>query len=129
MVTQSRIIDCLKMYKISNEVIKFIKNTMENWRVELTARGKRLTKMKIQRGIFQRDALSPLLFVIAMPINHILRKCTGEYKLTKYPKQINNIKYMDDIKLLAKNKKSIGNPVYLYCISPLSVFTGSEDIQ
>ena len=41
-VAQSWIINCLKMYKISSEVIKFIGNTMENWRVELTARGKKL---------------------------------------------------------------------------------------
>ena len=32
-VPQSWIIDCLKMYKISDEVINFIENTMENWRV------------------------------------------------------------------------------------------------
>ena len=43
MVPQTRIIDCLKMYKISSEVIKLIENTMENWRVELTRGGKSLT--------------------------------------------------------------------------------------
>ena len=42
MVPQSWIINCLKMYYISSEVIKFIKNTMENWRVELVAREKSL---------------------------------------------------------------------------------------
>ena len=48
MVPQSQIIDCLKMYIISGEVIKFIKYTMENWRVELTTEGKSLTEVKIQ---------------------------------------------------------------------------------
>ena len=52
MVPQSWIIDCFKMYKIFGEVIKFVKNTMENWRVELTAREKALTEVEIQRGIF-----------------------------------------------------------------------------
>ena len=52
MVPQSWIIDCLKMYKISGEIIKFIENTMENWRVEQVAEGKSLTEVKIQRGIF-----------------------------------------------------------------------------
>ena len=57
---------------------------MKNWKVELTARVKTLAEVKIQRGIFQRDALSPLLFVITMmPSNHILRKCTDSYKLSK----------------------------------------------
>ena len=49
--------NCLKMYKISGEIIKFIKNTMENWIVELTIEGKSLTEVNIQRKIFQGDAL------------------------------------------------------------------------
>ena len=72
------------MYKISDKVIKFIEETMKNWRVELTAGGKNFAEVKIQKGIFQGDALSSLLFVITiMSLNHILRKCSGGYKLTK----------------------------------------------
>ena len=69
----SRIIKSRKMYKISDEVINFIEKTMKTWRVELTAgRRRRLAEAKIQRGIFQGDALSPLSFIIAMmPLNHI----------------------------------------------------------
>ena len=37
MVSQSWIINCLKMYKISHEVIEFIEKTKKTWRVELTA--------------------------------------------------------------------------------------------
>ena len=40
MVQQSWIINCLKMYKISDEVINFIEKTMNTWRVELTTGGK-----------------------------------------------------------------------------------------
>ena len=66
------------------------------------------TVVKIQRGIFQGDTLSPLLFVIAMmPFNHIHDKCTGGYKLTKVQENINRQKYMDDIKLFAKNEKEL----------------------
>ena len=54
------------MNKISQEVINFIEKTMKTWRVELTAGGRRLAEAKIQRSIFQGDALSPLLFIIAM---------------------------------------------------------------
>ena len=54
------------MYMISGEVIKFIENAMKNWRVELTAKGKNLTEVKIQKGVLSGDVLSPLLFVIAM---------------------------------------------------------------
>ena len=61
---------------------------------------KNLIKVKILSGIFQRDALSPLLFVIAMlPLTCILRKCTGGYKFTKSQEKICRHMYMDDINL------------------------------
>ena len=83
MVPHSWIINSLKMYKISDEVINFIDKTMKTWRVKLTAGGRRLAEPNIQRRIFQGDALSPLLFIIAMmPLNHILRKCTAGCKLS-----------------------------------------------
>ena len=83
MLPQSWILHCLKMYKISHEVINFIEQTMNTWRVELTAGGRNTADTKIQRGIFQGDALSPLRFIITMmPLNHILRKCTAGYKLS-----------------------------------------------
>ena len=82
MVPKSWIIYRLKMYKISDEVINFIEKIRKTWRVELTAGGKNLAETKIQRGIFQGDALSPLLLIIAMmPLNHTLRKCTADTNL------------------------------------------------
>ena len=53
-----------------------------------------------------------------MPLNHILRKYTGGCKLTKSQEKINHQKYMDDIKLFAKNETRIGN-----------LNTGSENIR
>ena len=89
------------MYKISDK-------TMKTWRVELTAGGRILAEAKIQRGIFQGDALSPLLFIIAMMLfNYILRKCTAGYKLSQSQEKINHPMYIDDIKLFAKNEKEL----------------------
>ena len=81
---------------------------MKNWRVELTAGGKSLAETKFQRGIFQGDARSPLLFIITMmPVNHILRKCTARYKLSRSQAKVNRLMYMDGIKLFAKNEKEL----------------------
>ena len=104
MVPKMWILHCLKMYKISHEVIKLVEQTMKTCRVELTAGGRSIAETKIQRGIFKGDALSPLLFIIAMmPLNHILRKCAAGYKLSRSQEKINHLMNMDDIKLFAKN--------------------------
>ena len=42
-----------------------------------------------------------------MPLNHILRKCTARYKLSRSQEKIKHLMYMDDIKLLAKNEKEL----------------------
>ena len=83
------------MYKVSDEVIKF----MQNWKVELTAEGENLADVKILRCIF-KDMLSPLLFVIAMMlVSYMQRKCTGDYKCSKSQKNTNRLMYMDNKKM------------------------------
>ena len=108
MVPRSWRINSVKMYKISNEVINFIEKNMKTWRVELIAGKKSLVEARIQRVIFQGDALSPLLFVIAMmSLNYIFRKCSAGYKLSKLQEKINHLMYMDGIKMFAKNEKEL----------------------
>ena len=98
-----------KMNRISGKVIKFVKIAMKYWKVELSAGGKTLTVVKIQKSIFQGNALSPLLFAIAMmPLNYILKSTLGPTNLLNHKEKINHLMYMDDIKRLAKNEKRIG---------------------
>ena len=42
-----------------------------------------------------------------MPLNHILRKCTAGYKLSRSQEKVNNLMNLDDIKLFAKNEKEM----------------------
>ena len=109
MVPHSWIINSLLMYKISDEIINFIDKTMKTMKtVELTTGGRKLAETKIQRRIFQGDALSPLLFIIAMMrLNHILKKCTTGYKLGRSQEKVNHLMYRDHIKLFAKNEKEL----------------------
>ena len=86
---------------------------MKTWRMELIAGGKSLTEVKIQSGIFQGDALSPLLFMIVMmPLNYILRKYTAGYTLSKSLEKINDLMCIDDIKLFAKNEKELESLIH-----------------
>ena len=40
-----------------------------------------------------------------MPLNHIHKKCTAENKLSLSQEKTNNLMYVDNIKLFAKNKR------------------------
>ena len=56
--------------------------------MELATGEKVLSKVKIQGGIFQRYALSTLIFVkTIMTLNYILRKCTGRKRFLKNNKK------------------------------------------
>ena len=119
MVPQNWIIHCPKIYKISNEIIKFINRSSLGWRVELAAGRKSLSEGRIQRGIFQGDAQSPLLFVVSMmSLNLILRKCVGGYKITKSQEKNQSPNIYRRYQTVCQKWKRIGNP-----------HTGSENIQ
>ena len=113
-VPQSWIINCFQVYKISDEVINLIEKAMKTWRVELTGGGKSLTEVRIQRSMLLGDVLSPLLFIIEMiPFNHMLRKCTAGYKLSKLQEKIKRLIYMEDIKLFVKNEKKLETLIHV----------------
>ena len=48
-----------------------------------------------------------------MPHNHMLRKCTVRYKLSRLQEKINHLMYMDDIKLFAKNEKELETLIHI----------------
>ena len=87
---------------------KFYRENHENMERGIDSRMRSLAETKIQRDVFQGDALSPLLFIIAiMPLDNILRKCTAGYKLSRSHEKINHLIYIDGIKLFAKNEKEL----------------------
>ena len=69
--------------------------------------------MTIRRGIFQRDSLSPLLFVIAMvPLSSVLNESTAGYQLSKEEGKKTHLLFMDDLKLYGRNEKEINSLVH-----------------
>ena len=77
---QTWIRDCLKMYGRSDKVIKSTTEAMKNRKMELTARGKSLAEVKIQKGIFKGDAILQLFFVIAMMLQIHIQRNLQNYK-------------------------------------------------
>ena len=107
MVPHSWILECLKSLGISDNIQLFLEKTMKTWRVELTCANQQLGEVNIKRGIFQGDALSPLLFVVAMiPLTHVLRKIKSGYEFTKSKEKINHLLYMDDLKYMRKMRRN-----------------------
>ena len=66
LVPHSWIIESLKLAQVAPNVIDFVERSMRSWNAELTSCGQTLGTVKVRRGIFQGDSLSPLLLVLCM---------------------------------------------------------------
>ena len=74
-----------------------------------------LPEVKVRRGIFQGDSLSPLLFCIAIdPLSKMIKKEKIGYSLGKSRRkeekikyQISQLLYMDDLKLYSEDEKDL----------------------
>jgi hypothetical protein len=58
--------ECLGLFGCADIVQRFILVSMNGWKCELTAGEQVLGEVNINRGIFQGDSLSPLLYVLCM---------------------------------------------------------------
>ncbi len=110
MVPHSWILETLKLTGIASNVK--LRVSMANWKTVLTSNGRTLGEVKIQRGIFQGDSVSPLLFTICLtPLSIVLRICKGKYQLGKNADALNHLLYMDDLKLYGKDEREIDSLV------------------
>ena len=81
-----------------------------------------LVEVDIKRGIFQGDSLSPLVFVLALiPLSLILRKVKAAYEFSGSKEWINDLLFMNDLKLYSRNEKGLDS-----LVQAIRVF--SEDI-
>ena len=80
-VPHSWILECLDMLGIADNVRCFLKKSMKKWELLLTSNGSDLCEVDANRGIFQGDSLSSLIFVICMiALSLLLRKVKASYK-------------------------------------------------
>ena len=77
-----------------------------------------LCEVDVNRGIFQGDTLSPLIFVICMILLFfLLRKVKASYEWRRKEFKLNHLRFMDDLKLFEKNDDQIDSLVHLVKIS------------
>ena len=100
------ILKALDIYGISPTITNFLQQAMTQWNTKLSITHANGTDMSgsipIDRGIFQGDSLSPLLFCLALiPVSHELSNTGYGYRI--FNQVISHLLYMDDLKLYAKN--------------------------
>jgi len=114
------LLNCLSIFGV-HCTCSLITRSMLHWQTTLTCCWMILGDVKIRRGIFQGDSLSPLLFVIAlMPLSYLLRDTNRGYCLRCSSLKVNHLLYLDDIKLYAKSWNELD--------SHLTVSAFSKDI-
>ena len=111
------------MLGIADNVRSFSEKSMKKWKLLLTSIGSDLCEVDVNRGIFQGDSLSPLIFVICMiRLSLLLRKVKASYEWGRKEFKLNHFLFMDDLKLFGKSDDQIDSLVQ-------TVFTFSEDIS
>ena len=106
MLPHSWIIKCLVILGINGKVQNLLQESMMKWKVELTCGKEELGEVSIKRGVFQGDALSPILFMIALiPLTSVLRNVKAGYSFVTNKEKINQLLFMDDLKPYAKSEK------------------------
>ena len=105
MVPHSRIQNVMKVFGVAANVRYFANTSMKQCKTELIASNLRLGNVKVKRGIFQGDSLSQLVLVLVMiSLTLVLKQTKTSYELKKGVKKINQLLFMDDLKLFAKNE-------------------------
>lgn len=115
-VPHSWILEALSIYGVAPQLSGFLERAMDRWETMLVLRlGGPVTvitdTIRIRRGIYQGDSLSPLLFCVAMnPLSSVLnrtevgaRVCGNQADSTK----VTHLLYMDDIKLYARSAEGL----------------------
>ena len=110
-VPHSWILKCLQMYKIHPVLITLIEESMSQWKTNMSLVHKKgvldTGPIRIKRGIFHGDSLSPLLFTISLnPLSQEIQNTGYGYQLDEQTK-INHLLYVDDLKLYGTSDKNL----------------------
>ena len=107
-IPHSWILECLRWCKVDPLIISLFEATFQQSSVHLHLGQENLGMVKILRGIFQGDSISPLQFIIGLiPLSLLLRGTHAGYKLSSDGPEINHRLYMDDLKLYGRSNSEL----------------------
>ena len=74
----------MEAVRVAVNVRSFVSASMKQWNTEQISGNQRLRNVKIKRGIFKGDSLSPRLFALVMiPLTLVLRQSKTFYEVKK----------------------------------------------
>ena len=113
MVPHSWIEDCLKMYKVSNKVIKFVTKAMKKKKKksEINSRMKNFSRGENPERLFPGRCAFALPICNSNDATRLLKKCIGTINLQNYKKKMYHLMKMDDIKLFTKHEKELNSDI------------------
>ena len=83
---------------------------MRLWRTDLevmTEAGTAQIRIQFRRGLFQGDALSPLIFVLAVALLSSFLRIAGGYSVAHYASPVTHLLFMDDLKVFEESKAEV----------------------
>ena len=108
-VPHSWLLSSMAMCGISPAIIEFFATSLSQSYVDLFLNNNCLGNIKIRRGIFQGDSVSPLHFVISLlPLSLLLNRQKLGYQLKdSNDLHISHRLYMDDLKLYSETQENM----------------------
>ena len=122
MVPDSWMIRSLELVGAAKNIVYLLKETIKNWKANLICSNTDQGAAKKNRGIFQGDSLSPLLFVVSLlSLTLVLWKMKQGYSFDKGKSKLNHLLFMDDLKLYGGSQPHIDSRI-------MNVYTVTDDI-
>lgn len=104
----------LELYQINATLRSFLGTCMRQWTTVLRNPGGGESTLgsqdfvRIERGIFQGDSLSPLWFCLALnPLSTLLKDSKLGYRFRRQGETISHLLYMDDLKLFTPKHQDL----------------------
>ncbi|CAK1594374.1 unnamed protein product [Parnassius mnemosyne] len=110
----------LELYKVDCTVRDFLRQCMGQWSTILCYLGEQMmaaeNHIRIRRGIFQGDCLSPIWFCLSLnPLSTLLEGSGRGFQLRKGGTKVTHLFYMDDLKLFASSRSHLVELLNITC--------------